>query len=120
MTGRVVNALGQPIDGKGPIVTDKYRKIERVASGVITRKSVSVPLQTGIKAIDAMVLSEEDKESLLSVTVRQVRRLLLLILLLTRRVRAYIVYMLLSDRRLQLLQVLLRLLRNMVQWHIQQ
>ena len=54
-TGRVVNALGQPIDGKGPIVTDKYRKIERVASGVITRKSVSVPLQTGIKAIDAMV-----------------------------------------------------------------
>ena len=120
LTGRVVNALGQPIDGKGPIVTDKYRKIERVASGVITRKSVSVPLQTGIKAIDAMVLSEEDKESLLSVTVRQVRRLLLLILLLTRRVRVYIVYMLLSDRRLQLLQVLLRLLRNMVQWHIQQ
>lgn len=40
LTGRVVNALGQPIDGKGPIVTDKYRKIERVASGVITRKSV--------------------------------------------------------------------------------
>ena len=55
LTGRVVNALGQPIDGKGPIITDKYRKIERVASGVITRKSVSVPLQTGIKAIDAMV-----------------------------------------------------------------
>ena len=55
LTGRVVIALGQPIDGKGPIVTDKYRKIERVASGVITRKSVSVPLQTGIKAIDAMV-----------------------------------------------------------------
>ena len=55
LTGRVVNALGQPIDGKGPIDTDKYRKIERVASGVITRKSVSVPLQTGIKAIDAMV-----------------------------------------------------------------
>ncbi|MDO5382535.1 MAG: F0F1 ATP synthase subunit alpha [Eubacteriales bacterium] len=55
LTGRVVNALGQPIDGKGPINTDKFRKIERVASGVITRKSVSVPLQTGIKAIDAMV-----------------------------------------------------------------
>lgn len=43
MTGRVVNALGQPIDGKGPIQTDKYRKIERVASGVITRKSVDTP-----------------------------------------------------------------------------
>ena len=55
MLGRVVNALGQPIDGKGPIQTNKYRKIERVASGVITRKSVDTPLQTGIKAIDAMV-----------------------------------------------------------------
>ena len=55
LTGRVVNALGQPIDGKGPINTDKFRKIERVASGVITRKSVDTPLQTGIKAIDAMV-----------------------------------------------------------------
>ncbi len=55
MTGRVVNALGQPIDGKGPIKTDKYRQIERVASGVISRKSVDTPLQTGIKAIDSMV-----------------------------------------------------------------
>ncbi len=55
MTGRVVNALGQPIDGKGPIQADAYRQIERVAPGVITRKSVDTPLQTGIKAIDAMV-----------------------------------------------------------------
>jgi len=55
MLGRVVNALGQPIDEKGPIQTDKYRQIERVASGVITRKSVDTPLQTGIKAIDSMV-----------------------------------------------------------------
>ena len=55
MIGRVVNALGQPIDGKGPIETTKYRQIERVASGVISRKSVDTPLQTGIKAIDAMV-----------------------------------------------------------------
>ena len=55
LTGRVVNALGQPIDGKGPLNTTKYRQIERVASGVITRKSVDTPLQTGIKAIDAMV-----------------------------------------------------------------
>jgi F-type H+-transporting ATPase subunit alpha len=55
MLGRVVNALGQPIDGKGPIHSDKYRQIERVASGVISRKSVDTPLQTGIKAIDAMV-----------------------------------------------------------------
>ena len=55
MLGRVVNALGQPIDGKGPIHTEKFRQIERVAPGVITRKSVDTPLQTGIKAIDAMV-----------------------------------------------------------------
>lgn len=55
MLGRVVNALGQPIDGKGPIETDKFRQIERVASGVISRKSVDTPLQTGIKAIDSMV-----------------------------------------------------------------
>ncbi|MBS7006895.1 F0F1 ATP synthase subunit alpha [Anaerostipes sp.] len=55
MTGRVVNSLGQPIDGKGPIESEKYRPIERVASGVISRKSVDTPLQTGIKAIDAMV-----------------------------------------------------------------
>lgn len=55
MLGRVVNALGQPIDGKGPIQSEKYRQIERVASGVISRKSVDTPLQTGIKAIDSMV-----------------------------------------------------------------
>ncbi|RRD94471.1 F0F1 ATP synthase subunit alpha [Clostridiales bacterium COT073_COT-073] len=55
LIGRVVNALGQPIDGKGPIVTDTYRKVERVAPGVIERKSVDTPLQTGIKAIDSMV-----------------------------------------------------------------
>ena len=55
LLGRVVNSLGQPIDGKGPVQTDKFRKIERVASGVITRTSVDTPLQTGIKAIDSMV-----------------------------------------------------------------
>jgi len=55
MIGRVVNALGQPIDGKGPIKTDKTRKVERVAAGIIDRKSVTTPLQTGIKAIDSMV-----------------------------------------------------------------
>ena len=55
MLGRVVNALGQPIDDKGPIQTTKSRQIERVAPGVISRKSVDTPLQTGIKAIDAMV-----------------------------------------------------------------
>lgn len=55
LIGRVVNPLGQPMDGKGPIASDKFRPIERVAPGVITRKSVHQPLQTGLKAIDALV-----------------------------------------------------------------
>jgi len=55
MLGRVVNALGQPIDNKGDIKATKTRPIERIAPGVMTRKSVSEPLQTGIKAIDAMI-----------------------------------------------------------------
>lgn len=55
LNGRVVNALGQPLDGKGAIETDKFRPIERKAEGVIYRKSVSVSLQTGIKAIDGMI-----------------------------------------------------------------
>ena len=55
MLGRVVNALGEPIDGKGPIETVQTRPIESEAPGIIERKSVSVPLQTGIKAIDSMI-----------------------------------------------------------------
>ncbi len=55
LIGRVVNALGEPIDGKGPIVTDKTRVIERIAPGVIERKNVDTPLQTGIKSVDAMI-----------------------------------------------------------------
>ncbi len=55
MLGRVVNALGEPIDGKGPIITNHTRPIESEAPGIIERKSVSVPLQTGIKAIDSMI-----------------------------------------------------------------
>jgi F-type H+-transporting ATPase subunit alpha len=55
LIGRVVNAVGQPIDGKGAIATDKTREIERIAPGVIERQNVDTPLQTGIKAIDAMI-----------------------------------------------------------------
>ena len=55
LIGRVVNALGQPIDAKGPIKEAEFRPIERRAYGIIERKSVSVPLQTGIKAIDSMI-----------------------------------------------------------------
>lgn len=55
LLGRVVNSLGQPIDGKGPIITTETRPIEKIAPGIITRKSVDTPLQTGIKAIDSMI-----------------------------------------------------------------
>ncbi len=55
LLGRVVDPLGQPIDDRGPINTDKFRAVERVAPGVITRKSVDTPVQTGIKAIDSMI-----------------------------------------------------------------
>src|SRR5215217_6778865 len=55
MVGRVVNALGEPIDGKGPITTTGFRPIERIAPGVVQRQDVDTPVQTGIKSIDAMI-----------------------------------------------------------------
>ncbi len=55
LVGRVVNALGEPLDGKGSIKTDRYRPIERIAPGVIVRKDVDTPVQTGLKAIDSMI-----------------------------------------------------------------
>ena len=55
LIGRVVNPLGQPLDGKGPIKTDKFMPVEKIAPGVIFRKSVHQPLQTGLKAIDSMI-----------------------------------------------------------------
>src|SRR5437667_10222014 len=55
LVGRVVNALGQPVDGKGPITAQESRPIERYAPGVVDRRSVKEPLQTGLKAIDAMI-----------------------------------------------------------------
>jgi len=55
LIGRVVDALGNPIDGKGPIATDKHRPVERIAPNVVTRQSVNTPVQTGIKALDSMI-----------------------------------------------------------------
>src|SRR5207249_8353458 len=55
LVGRVVNALGQPVDGKGPISAKEFRPIERYAPGVVDRRSVKEPIQTGLKAIDAMI-----------------------------------------------------------------
>ncbi|MDZ7337672.1 MAG: F0F1 ATP synthase subunit alpha [candidate division KSB1 bacterium] len=55
LIGRVVNALGQPVDGKGPIRTERFRPVERIAPGVVYRQNVDTPVQTGIKAIDSMI-----------------------------------------------------------------
>ena len=55
LIGRVVNAVGQPLDGKGPIETDKLRRVERIAPGVVVRQSVNTPVETGITAIDALI-----------------------------------------------------------------
>ncbi|MBI3695631.1 MAG: F0F1 ATP synthase subunit alpha [Acidobacteria bacterium] len=55
LIGRVVNALGQPIDGKGPLSTDEFNPIERLAPGVVDRRPVKEPMQTGLKAVDAMI-----------------------------------------------------------------
>jgi len=55
LIGRVVNALGQPVDGKGPVKYDNFRPIERIAPGVVQRKDVDTPVQTGLKAIDSMI-----------------------------------------------------------------
>jgi len=108
MLGRVVNALGQPIDGKGPIHTDKYRQIERVASGVISRKSVDTPLQTGIKAIDAMVPIGRGQRELIIGDRQTGKQRLRLIQSLIRKTRMLNVYMLLSDRKHQQLHQLLK------------
>ncbi|MCL2815978.1 MAG: F0F1 ATP synthase subunit alpha, partial [Oscillospiraceae bacterium] len=55
LLGRVIDSLGQPIDQKGPVASNKYRPVERIAPGVLARKAVNVPLMTGIKAVDSMV-----------------------------------------------------------------
>ena len=93
MLGRVVNALGQPIDGKGPIDTNAFRQIERVAHGVIERKKVDTPLQTGIKAIDAMIPIGRGQRELI-IGDRQIRQPLPLIRLSIRKDRMSFVSML--------------------------
>ena len=73
LLGRVVNSLGQPIDGKGPINAKMTDVIEKVAPGVIARQSVSQPVQTGLKAIDSMVPIGRGGASSSSVTARPAR-----------------------------------------------
>src|SRR5437762_10873316 len=73
LLGRVVNALGQPIDGKGPIVSQQQSPIERLAPGVVDRQPVKEPIQTGLKAIDAMVPIGRGQRELVMATGRPAR-----------------------------------------------
>jgi len=98
LLGRVVNPLGEPIDGKGPIKSSERRRVDVKAPGIMPRKGVHEPVQTGIKAIDALAVVSA---SLLLVTAKQVRQLLLLtrssikrpLLMKTARTTSYTVSM---------------------------
>jgi F-type H+-transporting ATPase subunit alpha len=101
MLGRVVNPLGEPVDGKGAIEADETRLLETKAPGIMARKSVHEPLQTGIKAIDALVPVGRGQRSLLSETDRQVRPPWQLIPLSIRKGTGLSVSMWLSGRSSQ-------------------
>ena len=98
LIGRVVDAPGQPIDGKGPIVTREKRPIEYGAPGVLMRKSVNEPLQTGIKAIDAMMPIGKGRESSLSATVRLAKTAIAIDTILNQKGKD-VVFTLRSDRK---------------------
>ena len=87
MIGRVVNPLGQPVDGMGPIETTNTRPVEAMAPGVMQRKSVSEPMQTGLKAIDALVPIGRGQRELIIGDVKRVRRPSRLIRSLTKKVK---------------------------------
>jgi len=99
LIGRVVNALGEPIDGKGPINAKMTDVIEKVAPGVIARRSVSQPVQTGLKSIDAMVPIGRGQRELIIGDRQTGKTLLQLTPSLTKRVRTLFAFMLQSDRR---------------------
>lgn len=115
--GRVVDALGAPIDGKGDIPSDGYRPIEQEAPGIIDRKSVSVPLETGILAIDSMFPIGRGQRELI-IGDRQVRHLLQQIRSSTKKEKMLSVFMLQSDRKHLQLQKLYQLLQKMMPWII--
>ena len=116
MTGRVVNALGQPVDGKGPVQTDKFRQIERVAHGVIDRKSVDTPLQTGIKAIDAMIPIGRGQRELIIGDRQTGKTAIAIDTIINQKGQGFTVSTWPSARRLLRLLPLLRLLRSTAPW----
>ena len=117
--GRVINALGEPIDGKGDIKEEDYRPIEEDAPGIVDRKSVSTPMETGILSIDSMFPIGRGQRELIIGDRQTGRHQLPQIQLLTRKVKVLSVCMLQSDRRHLQLPRLYQHLLSMVQWIIQ-
>ena len=118
LLGRVVNSLGVAIDGKGAIEATSHEPIEKVAPGVIERKSVDQPVQTGLKAIDAMVPVGRGQRELIIGDRRPVKRLLLSMPSSTKKIQALNVSTLLSAKRLLLLRQWFVNWKSTARWHI--
>lgn len=118
MFGRVVNSLGQPLDGKGPIATTKFRPIEANASGVIDRKSVHQPLQTGIKAIDSMIpIGRGQRELIIGDRQTGKTAIALDTIINQKNTDVYCIYVAIGQKIPQWLKLLSNL-RTMVLWNI--
>lgn len=118
MLGRVVNPLGQAIDGQGEINTGKTKPIERVASGVMTRKSVDQPLQTGITSIDAIIPIGRGQRELIIGDRQTGKTAIAIDTILNQKDKTFIVFMLLLDKRIQRLHKLLKNYVKVEQWII--
>jgi F-type H+/Na+-transporting ATPase subunit alpha len=118
LIGRVVNPLGEPLDNKGPIVTDKFRPVERVAPGVITRQSVNTPVQTGLKAIDSMIPIGRGQRELIIGDRQTGKTAIAIDTIINRRARTCCVFMLQSARRTHRWHVPWQSWSNTAQWSI--
>jgi F-type H+-transporting ATPase subunit alpha len=101
MLGRVINPLGQPIDGKGEIHTDKFLPLERKALGVIQRQPVKEPLQTGVKAVDAMIPIGRGQRELIIGDRQTGKTAVAIDTIINQKAKMYSVFMLRSDRKVR-------------------
>lgn len=107
LVGRVINAVGQPLDGKGPIETDSYRNVERIAPGVIMRQPVDTPVQTGITAIDALIPIGRGQRELIVGDRQTGKTALALDAIINQRDRDVVcVYVAIGQRKSSVLQVM--------------
>jgi F-type H+-transporting ATPase subunit alpha len=112
LLGRVVDALGHPVDGKGPVASDKYRPVERVAPGVIDRQNVDTPVQTGIKAVDAMTAIGRGQRELIIGDRQTGKTAIALDTIINQRDKDLIcIYVAIGQRRAQVAQVVATLER---------